>query len=885
MRISPFHAYRTARSLSRISYGSERLLAAYASSTIEIYPHQMAAALFALRSSYQKGVILCDEGSLGKTYEALLVVSQRWCEGLERILVAVPTPLLHQWQQVFTDSFSIPYFSIADSAAWEERRKNQENPFLQDGVILTTYDFAAEKAEWLTQIPWQLAVFEEAHHLRGLYKETGERARALREATAGAFKLLLTATPMINSLMDLYGLIAFIDDTALPDEETFYKRYFRKPEYYPELAERVSPFCFRTTRAQAAATVKIPERIPVTVEYTLTEPEQRLYQGLEVYLQKPRKLAYPDMDPYDLTLLFTRTFFSSTFAVAKPLRGACQRLEERRASEPDNAQLLEEIEELRALWMQADAISENAKGAALLTALKTGFARLKTLGAKRKALIFTENRTTQRYLVALLRENGYRDQVLSYSGDKSRDTTVMERFRDEAAILVATDVAAEGFNLEFCSFVVNYDLPYRILTIEQRINRCHRQGQACDVLVVNFLNRHNFADVRMLELINKRIRQFDGVFGLTDAVIGGFGLSVEEALRAARPRKEIDREWGETLQAHEEENTEQVRQAEESLFTTFSRDVAQHVTISPQYVREKAREWNDALWEVTRAFFADKPAFTLDETTRTVSCVGTPPRVFTGARMGRNEYSMAPDYQPRSGRHTLTGPLARNILKEIFWKGVPEKGTVTVEGAAEPAQIAFYEVRVGRKGDYTGGVRYDVLAGRTAGGRVLTDEECRRYMDLPVLRYTVDGEPHGGRDASYTPAPHELDALLHPADFIRRAMEEEQSADQEEISRLRRRETDQKRALDRRLDSLRVRLKAARQAEEKAETRLAKIQAQKTAAALTRELKQGEQNLFLEKLKIEQETEQTIAALTDASGWTAEVKRVFVIQIVGGALC
>jgi hypothetical protein len=130
------------------------------------------------------------------------------------------------------------------------------------------------------------------------------------------------------------------------------------------------------------------------------------------------------------------------------------------------------------------------------------------------------------------------------------------------------------------------------------------------------------------------------------------------------------------------------------------------------------------------------------------------------------------------------------------------------------------------------------------------------------------------------PAPHELDALLHPADFIRRAMEEEQSAAQEEISRLRRRETDQKRALDRRLDGLRVRLKAARQAEEKAETRLAKIQAQKTVAALTRELKQGEQNLFLEKLRIEQETEQAIAPLTDEAGWTAEIKRIFVIELI-----
>lgn len=881
MKLSPFQAYITARKLSGTLHGADRLLAAYASSMIEVYPHQTVAALFALRSPYLGGAILCDEGSLGKTYEAMLVVAQRWLEGTERILIAVPTPLLHQWRQTLEECFTVPYVCLADRDAWEDHRSENGNPFLQEGVLLTTYDFAAEKADWLTQIPWQLAVFEEAHHLRGLYKETGERARALREATAGAFKLLLTATPMLNSLLDLYGLITLIDDTVFPDEETFYKRYFRRPENYPELAERVSPFCFRTTRVQAAATVKIPERLPVTVEITPTEPEQRLYEGLEAYLNRPQKRAYPDMDPYDLTLLFTRTLSSSSFAVAKTLRGACRRLERLREEEPDNGALKTELDELRALHALADGIGENAKGTALLTALKNGFRRLKTLGAKKKALIFTENRTTQRYLVSLLSENGYRGKVLSYSGDKSRDYTIMERFRDEAVILVATDVAAEGFNLEFCSFVIHYDLPYRILTIEQRINRCHRQGQGCDVLSLSFLNRRNFADVRMLELIGKRVRQFDGVFGLSDAVIGGFGSGVDEALDAARPREEIDRAWAETLAAHEEENTRLVETAEQSLFTSFSREVAERVTVSPQYVKERSQELNDRLWDVTRYFFADKPAFTIEEETRTVSCFGEPPKVFTGARMGRNTYSMDPAYRPRSGRHTLTGALARNVLNEIFWVGVPDRGTVRVEGSAEPATIAFYEIRVKRKGDFTGGVRYDVLAGRTAAGRVMDDGECRRLMSLPVIDCVITGETHGGRDGLYTPSPHELDALVTPDEFIRRAMADSRSVGQEEIARLQSRAADEKRALDRRLDGLRVQCKAAEQAQEKAENRLEKLRAQKTAAALSRELKQGEQGLFLEKLRLEQECDEAVERWQNPADWSAEVKRMFVVKVEG----
>ena len=286
MALSPFHAMYKARELANYAYGRDRLVPVFASADIEIYPYQIAAAQFALRSPYLKGAILCDEGSLGKTYEALLVITQLWYEGKERILLVVPTPLLWQWADIIEKSFSIPFFTLDNNAAIDEAiAAGVEIPFLQDGIILTTYDFAAEKADELAVTPWDVTVFEEAHHLRKFHTEHNKTAAALHRAAGDSFKLLLTATPMQNSIMDLYGLIGFIDDAVFPDENTFYQRYFRKPENYAELAERVSKFCFRTTRPEVAGYVKIPDRLPVTAEFILTAKEQRLYDLLDTYLQ------------------------------------------------------------------------------------------------------------------------------------------------------------------------------------------------------------------------------------------------------------------------------------------------------------------------------------------------------------------------------------------------------------------------------------------------------------------------------------------------------------------------------------------------------------------------------------------------------------------------
>ena len=865
MPLSPFHAMHKAQELSGYAFDRDKFIPVFASSGIKIYPYQIAAAQFTLRSPYLKGAILCDEGSLGKTYEAMLVIAQAWYEGKERLLLVIPTPLLQQWVQTLEESFSLPYHVLDTNAACESALAETENPFVQEGILLTTYDFAAEKSDCLAQVRWDMTVFEEAHHLRRIYTDNNKTAAALQQAAGESFKLLLTATPMQNSIMDLYGLISFIDDTVFPDEEQFRQRYFRKPENYPELAQRVSKYCFRTTRPQVATYVKIPARIPVTVEFSLTDREQELYDLLDAYVRKNVKIAFPKMDRYDLALMLFRAFSSSTYALERTLRGAVQRLEATHEEDPGNNFAKGELDEVRHMHSLAESITKNAKTGELLRALKEGFARLKSLGANQKALIFTENRVTQDFLVRFLKDNGYDGKVLAYNGNRSREYGIMERFAKEAKILVATDIAAEGFNLEFCSFVVNYDLPYNTLTIEQRINRCHRQGQQSDVVILNFLNRNNFADVRILELINKRILQFSGVFGMSDAVIGNFSVdlagSFSKVLGSTRSKESIDKAYREVLEKFEKENKQVVKQAEQALFTSFTRELADSVTVSPQYIEEKIAEIHDSLWALTKYFFEGRRGYRLDDTTRTLNVSPLAEKVFTGTRLGRNEYSMAPGYQPRSGRHTVTGILARNILDSIFWKGIPERGDIVVDAPLEACSLAMYEVRVKPKNSFWSGYYFYPFAGKTRAGHILSDEECRRIMNLPVARFSAYGEPVGNHNRHMrTACPDTLDEFIRPGDFIEKVLTETKAAEKDEIDRLKAKNEDTKVKLERSMDALRFEVKTMRADLEKDVSRMEKLKIQKTINAKIKELKQREQNLFFDTMRLDSELESAIKA-------------------------
>ena len=871
MTLSPFHAMHIARVLSSYASGRDKLIAAYAASNIEIYPYQVAAALFALRSPYLKGCILCDDGSLGKSIEAMLVITQAWYEGKERIIIVIPTPLLGQWIEIIENHFSVPFYAIDSNAEWNEQLENgKRNPFEQDSIVLTTYDFAAEKAEYVSKISWHIVVFEEAHHLRRIYTGENKTASVIREAVGDAYKLLLTATPMQNSIMDLYGLITFIDEDALGDADEFYKRYFRKPENYGELSATASRYCFRTLRTQVESYVPIPQRIIITANYPLSAEEEKLAALVKDYLNKPDKPAFPKMDNYDLTLMFMRALSSSPFALAGLADRAYGRVQE------------PELYEMATLAADIQPKS-TGKGQELLKALKRTFVELKKRGANRKAIIFTQSLSTLGFLHILLSDDY---KTLAFDGSRSTDYSVIKRFESEAEILITTDVAAEGFNLEFCSFVVNYDLPYNVLTIEQRINRCHRQGQKSDVIVLNFLNPNNFADVRMLELINKRILQFDGILGLADDVIGGFSADVSQGLdrfvAAARTTAEIDKAYQETLSLHEDENKQLVSQAESLLFTTFNKEISDSVTITPQYIYGKIKEINDRLWDLTKYFFGGRHQFQLDDDTRAVSCLGTPPKVFTGTAMRRNEYSMDLKYQPASGRHTITGALAKNILQETFWVGIPDRGSIIVDAPLESCTIGYYRVKVKSQADYFSAWYYDVFIGKAAGGRVLTHDECAKIMALPVASFAKEGETYGERDGiTREKTPHELDGLISPDEYIRRTVTESDSAVKEEIERLRMLTQKRKISLEHDIETLRGEVKSMENSLGRASSIAEKVQAEKRKSAAKKELKQREQQLFLDGMRLDLELEEQIKGLADGAKMTAEVKRQFVINVEG----
>jgi superfamily II DNA/RNA helicase len=223
--------------------------------------------------------------------------------------------------------------------------------------------------------------------------------------------------------------------------------------------------------------------------------------------------------------------------------------------------LEQEIAELDAFAALAISIDHNAKGKALLKALGIAFAKAKELGAAEKAIIFTESRRTQNYLLRLLADSPFAEGIVLFNGSNTDDrskliysqwlerhqgtdrvtgsrtadmrSALVDYFREAGRIMIATEAGAEGINLQFCSLVVNYDLPWNPQRIEQRIGRCHRYGQKHDVVVVNFLNRKNAADKRVFELLAEKFKLFEGVFGASDEVLGAIESGVDFEKRIA----------------------------------------------------------------------------------------------------------------------------------------------------------------------------------------------------------------------------------------------------------------------------------------------------------------------------------------------------------------
>ena len=864
---TPFHAYYTARILDSLQ-DDDKFMPAFASSDIKVYPYQVGAALFATRSPYSKGVVLMDESGLGKSTEAMLVVTQKWYEGKTRILIVVPNAdLLVQWQKQIETKYSIPYITISNA----EQFQSAGNTFDQDAVILTTFDFAAQYSEEVGKITWDLTVFEEASLLSSVHKEYNKQARILKRIAEGSFKVLLTGTPIEKNILDLYGLMYFIDETILPSEQEYMSRYFRKPENYPELAQLVGKYCFRTLRSQAKQYAKIPERIVITCEFEQSPEEQKLYDLIQKYIDKPEKIAFPEMSPYDLALMMFNLQGSSTPAIEKAIEGIIKRLEKINGAE-------EEINEFKEMLLAAGNIKIDTKLKLFTASLEGVFKLLRKAGANRKAVIFTESRETQNYL-----EENLKDlyKISIYNG--SKDYRAIDNFKSECELIISTDQGARGFNFEESSLVVNYDLLYNTLKMEQRIDRCHRLNQQNDVIVLNFMNKSNMADVRKLELVNKRMLVADGVFGMSDAILGGFTDDLKKTIKdlQVRTQAQIQTEHEETLKFFEEENRRDVESAEQVLFTTFTKELAKKVKITPKYADERAEKINSDLWSLIKYYFDnynekhDDCRFVINEEDRTVKATDYSelPFLFYYWTGGQNKrYKALKEFK----KITLLTPLAKGIVHNIECS---DEGKLKVDAEIEPCKIALYTVDIISGRQHTGKV-FTLLCGVTDSGNHLTNDECLKILEYPVVDYEEIGRMH----ASWlkTPKASIMDRLIPVDELIQKSVDDNSTAQAEEIERIKQRASVNKNSLEHSLGDLRsavaeIEKKLAAQSSD----RMTKLMLERKLGEAKNNLMAKEESIYFDAMRIDLACEESIKEFLEKERITARLQKHFELQVTG----
>lgn len=463
--ITAYHAKYFAYELTRRheADGVDRLSQSLFDASVDLNPHQIDAALFALRNPIQQGVLLADEVGLGKTIEASLVLCQYWAERRRRLLVICPASLRKQWAQELLEKFALRA-TVLDAVSLRKLRAGTPLSTLEGlagkQVVIMSYQFAAKLEAEMRSIPWDLVVIDEAHKLRNAHRTTNRIGQALRRTFDGRKKLLLTATPLQNSLIELYGLSTLLDEHLFGDEAAFRKQFMSAGASLSGLRERLQTFVKRTLRKQVLEYVKYTERKALTQPFNPTDDEQGLYEAISAFLGREESYALPRQQRHLTGLILRKLLASSSHAVVATLTKIRERLEKllegqgdvddgllekliedediedeyleesdevddglshREPGKIDPAAVRDEIAEITSFIEAAGRIQTDTKAQALLIALDLGFANMAELRASRKAIIFTESRRTQEYLFRFLSANGYADKLVSFSGTNNSE--------------------------------------------------------------------------------------------------------------------------------------------------------------------------------------------------------------------------------------------------------------------------------------------------------------------------------------------------------------------------------------------------------------------------------------------------------------------------------
>ena len=638
---------------------------------------------------------------------------------------------------------------------------------------------------------------DEAHKMRNVYRKSARTAADVRDALHGVKKLLLTATPFQNSLMELYGLTSVIDDHFFGSEKSFRNEY-GKGENLKQLRQRIQPLFTRTLRKDVKEYINYTCRQPLTQKFNATDDEYELYQEVSEFLRRDDLYSVPASQKKLTTMIVRKILASSTYALIFTLEHIKERLtrmleahktEELNVEElvdedewqtyqeyeDDSAMVCEEslfdedeidvprlkreIETVEGFIDKARHIKEESKAKALLIALEQSFDKLREMGANRKALIFTESTKTQAYLREFLEANGYDGKVVLFNGKASEPQTndiykrwcaehpdkvsgikaadrraaIVDYFQNEAEIMIATEAAAEGLNLQFCSLIINFDLSWNPQRIEQRIGRCHRYGQKFDVVVVNFINIRNYADVRVFELLNDKFKLFDDVFGASDEILGkADNIDIEsriwEIYQQCRSEEEINAAFSRLQADMQEEIDQRMDEVRQEVIEHFDINVQEHLRTRKDETGAFLNRYQHIFWELTKYVLSSQAVFNDSNYTFVLK---TP---VAGERKGK--YSML-NNQGDALPYRLNDTLAQHVINTALSLPLDDGGTVVFDEAAISMNANLPDYLHGESGwlvlsslsvSSFEEEQYHIFTAITDSGRTLTQDDAERLM-------------------------------------------------------------------------------------------------------------------------------------------------------------
>jgi SNF2 family DNA or RNA helicase len=504
--------------------GFDQLLCLEGLTGVEHLPHQIETVRKVLRH-FRGRVLLDDEVGLGKTIEACLLLREYLLRGLaRRVLILVPTPLVSQWHEELQSKFHLDF-----SVPPRTRQSDRADYWANTDRVLASISFAKSprRAELVAAVPWDLVIVDEAHHCKSRTTRNWQLVNSLRRRHL----FLLSATPVQNNLLELYNLLTLLEPGHLKTESDFKRRYIRRgnprdPLNRERLRSLLGEVMVRNTRGQVH--IDLPRRYAQTLTAQPHGDEATVYRRLNEYLRRRKCFAdkpgtedegheeLPDaLDPSpsagsadgsplpvsDLPPLGRMQLSALLTASGSHPRALARTLEKVAGNDPQAAEII----------TAARGIGRSAKDQRLLELLQQSHGE--------KVLIFANFQQTLQHLQELLGENGV--TYVTYSGaesDREKDEAVAA-FRDHVHVMLCSESGGEGRNLQFANALVNYDLPWNPMKIEQRVGRIHRIGQTREVFIFNLCTAGSL-EAQLLGLLTEKIRMFELVVGEVGSILG-----------------------------------------------------------------------------------------------------------------------------------------------------------------------------------------------------------------------------------------------------------------------------------------------------------------------------------------------------------------------------